>query len=919
MAGDFTSVPLRSGDRWTAARMQQGRVMLDTDWNLTIDGAAAVARELARDAIGPYGVLTGSSAFEVTVGADGSVHVGAGSIWVDGLLAVNPADLDISTQAEIEPTVVGNAAIYLDVFVEEVQAAEDPDDLLDPALGGVDTTTRTRVGWRVHSVATDATTCATAAAVLPAGSSTGLLDVVQTAVPVPPDPCAPPDDPRVRLPDGLLRIEVLDSGTEATARFGWSYDDGSSAVAATVSGSTVTCAPSPSVEFAPGDLVEISTLARRADRRDTGALFSVANVAPDASGDVATLSAPSPLTGNPPGTCLRRWDGETVGAVAAIPLTLGGIDVGIAFSAHPGDYLAGDWWGVRLRGSAGDAVETRTDAPPDGVAHSPVLLGVVNTSTHVVLSDCRPTYTPLTELDRGTTCTVTAFPGDDVQAAVSGLPATGGELCLAAGTFALPAPLLLANLQRVVVTGVGPATVLQAPGHESVIRAQDCADIEIRDLRVEASQPTATAPGEKFLLGALTFQGCQGIKVRDCQIWCPDSSGRAQSGVYVTPGLAGEASDDVVLSGNSLEIGDQQVGILVVSTPTVAIHDNTIELAAVPAALKARPLRLVADELAKYVAAHLELNVTPAPSTPAGTKAAPKTAVKKAAAKKTVAKKTAAKKTVAAAAKRATRARAAVVERITVGGSRILNLPGNASAAIGGGTPVQRLATDWAAQATPAQLAAASSPRAAFARFAMRAAVDPNALAISRASLGFIRDSLLSSRAIGQGIVVAGSVAERVDIRDNLVAQTIQGVHVGLGVGRTDVSAGQVSVSRNTVTNLVPYFWQRSRHAYYVGSFSSLTMTDNHAQLTYSGGAQALKLLRVNSGMEAVRIWGRIGTYLQVRGVDASGGYRTAVVVNESTAGAVPTGLHYVSDVFNNGGGTGVVAPQWVLRDRCLP
>jgi hypothetical protein len=916
MAGDFTSVPLRSGDRWTAARMQQGRVLLDTDWNLTIDGAAAVARELARDAIGPYGVLTGSNAFAVTVDADGSVHVAPGSIWVDGLLAVNPADLDISTQPEIEPTVVGNAAVYLDVFVEEVQAAEDPDELLDPALGGVDTTTRTRVGWRVHSVATDATTCATAAAVLPAGSSSGRLDVVQTAVPAPPDPCAPPDDPRVRLPDGLLRIEVLDSGTETTARFGWSYDDGSSAVAATVAGSTVTCAPSPSVEFAPGDLVEVSTLARRADRRDTGPLFSVANVAPDASGDVITLSAPSPLTGNPPGTCLRRWDGETVGAVAAIPLTLGGIDVGIAFSAHPGEYLAGDWWGVRLRGSAGDAVETRTDAAPDGVAHSPVLLGVVNTSTHVVLSDCRPTYTPLTELDRGTTCTVTAFPGDDVQAAIGRLPATGGELCLAAGTFVLPAPLLLANLQRVVVTGVGPATVLQAPGHESVVRAQDCADIEIRDLRVEASQPTATAPGEKFLLGALTFQGCQGITVRDCQIWCPDSSGRAQSGVYVTPGAAGEVSDDVVLIGNSLEIGDQQVGILVVSTATISIHDNTIDLAAVPVALKARPLRLVADELARYVSAHLELDVNPAPPTPG--KAAAK-APAKTAAKKTAAKKTVAKKTVAAAAKRATRAKAVVVQQITASGSRILNLPGNASAAIGGGTPVQRLATDWAAQATQAQLAAASSPRAAFARFAMRAAVDPNALTISRASLGFIRDSLLSSRAIGQGIVVAGSVAARVDIHDNVVTQTIQGVHVGLGAGRTDLSAGQVSVSRNTVTNLVPYFWQRSRHAYYVGSFTSLTMTDNHAQLTYSGGVQALKLLRVNSGMEAVRIWGRIGTYLQVRGVDASGGYRTAVVVNEITAGAVPAGLHYVADVFNGGGGTGLVAPQWVLRERCLP
>ena len=92
---------------------------------------------------------------------------------------------------------------------------------------------------------------------------------MRTAPPVNPDPCAPPDDPRGRLPDGLLRIEVLDAGTETTARFGWSYADGGDAVAAKVAGTAVTLAPSPSITFAPGDLVEVSTLARREDRATT--------------------------------------------------------------------------------------------------------------------------------------------------------------------------------------------------------------------------------------------------------------------------------------------------------------------------------------------------------------------------------------------------------------------------------------------------------------------------------------------------------------------------------------------------------------------------------------------------------------------------------------------------------------------------
>jgi hypothetical protein len=866
MAGDFTSVPWRNGDRWTAARMQQGRVLLDTDWNLTIDGAAAVGRELARDAIGPYGVLAGSSAFQVTIPADGSVAVGAGSIWVDGLLAVNPADLEVADQPEIAPTPVGNAVVYLDVFVEEVQAAEDPTDLLDPALGGVDTTTRTRVGWRVHTIGSDALTCGAAANALPAGSSTGLLDIALSAVPAPPDPCAPPDDPRVRLPDGLLRIEVLDSGDETTARFGWSYDDGASTVAATVAGSTVTCAPSPSVVFAPGDLVEVSTLARRADRRDCGPLFTVDAVTPDAAGDVVTLSSASTLAGNPPGSCLRRWDGEVVGAAAATSLTLAGVDVGIGFTAQPGQYLAGDWWGSRIRGSAGDVVETRTAAPPDGVAHTAVVLAVVDTAKHVVLSDCRPTYTPLTELDLGTsTCTVTAFPGDDLQVAASKLPARGGELCLAAGTFSLPAPLVLSGLQRIVVTGVGPATILQAPGHESVVQAQDCRDIEIRDLRVEASQPAASPPGEPHLLGALTFQGCQGVSVRDCEVWCPDSSGRAQSGVYVAPDAGGSLSDDVRITGNRIEVGDQQVGILLVSCNAVSVRDNRISLAAAPGSANRRPLRLAATELSRYVASHLLTDAD-------------------------------------------------------VKGGKTLQLPGEVTTRIGGGTPIRRLATDWAKQATPDELAAARTPTEALAKFARRVALDPSALSVGRASLGFVRTSLLDARAIGQGIVVAGTSAGRVEIHDNVVQQVIQGVHVGIGFERQVGSAGQVSITRNTVGNQVPFFWQRSRHAFYVGSFDSLTMTDNHAQLTWSGGDQTLIVVRPAGGMEAVRIWGRVGGFLQLRSLDLTGGYRTGVlVVDTSGAQGGPAGLHYVSDVLNRNGGAGLAAPQWVLRDRCMP
>ena len=150
MTGDFTSVPLRDADRWTAARMQQGRVLLDTDWNLNLDGPARDSRQLALDAIGPAGVPEGSTGFEISV-VGGKLVIGAGDMWIGGLLARNPSDLAYDAQAEIGALPAnGLAQLYLDAFVEEVQAAEDPAELLDPALDGIDTTTRTRVGWRVR-------------------------------------------------------------------------------------------------------------------------------------------------------------------------------------------------------------------------------------------------------------------------------------------------------------------------------------------------------------------------------------------------------------------------------------------------------------------------------------------------------------------------------------------------------------------------------------------------------------------------------------------------------------------------------------------------------------------------------------------------------------------------------------------------
>src|SRR5437868_3600917 len=92
MTGDYTKVPLRASDRWTGARMQQGRVLLDHDWNLNLDAAAHLTRDAVRDAIGWAGVVAGSTAFQVSVTTAGALEldVAPGHFWVDGLEAFAP-------------------------------------------------------------------------------------------------------------------------------------------------------------------------------------------------------------------------------------------------------------------------------------------------------------------------------------------------------------------------------------------------------------------------------------------------------------------------------------------------------------------------------------------------------------------------------------------------------------------------------------------------------------------------------------------------------------------------------------------------------------------------------------------------------------------------------------------------------------
>jgi len=867
MTGDYTQVPLRPSDRWTGARMQQGRVLLDHDWNLNLDASARGLRDAVRDAIGWAGVVAGSDAFLVSVTTSGALDLDLqpGHFWVDGLEAYAPAAFNYLGQDAIAALPTGGTVlVYLDVFEEHVQPAEDPSELVDPALGTIDTTGRTRVGYRVRVAPTDATTCADAwAGLTTVAESTGLLSVARSSAGTP-DPCAPPGDPLAQIADGLLRVEVLDGGTQATARFAWSFEDGARAVPIVEmpSGTSVQLAPS-NLHFGQGDVIELSYLARRADRVDHGPLFVVDNVTPGAGGDTLTLhTAPSLPAPTAPATvldglCARRWDGQAVGAAAATDALWDGRDLGITFTAGAGDYVVGDWWGERLRSEFGDGIEERTDAAPDGIRHSFAPLALVDLTARSVLSDCRPTFTPLVDIDLDAgACTVSVKPGDDLQAAVESLPAGGGELCLAAGVYRLREPVRVVGRERIVINGAGPASIVVAEESEAAIVFDTCEDVEVRDVSVQGGVPSDG--GDPDLDGALTFLSCLGVVVQDCELSCPDQTAKTQTCLSVRSAAGGRASDAVRIERNRLAVGAWQTGILVVDTVSQTISDNAVQLSRIVAKEPVATNPTVGAELVKRLRAGLR--------TKAG----------------------------------------AGVTRVTAAGS-------DEPLFVLKGSDAETIAREFVASTTASKIKRAGGVEKAVLKFAGTVAQGKQVAEVAEPIRAIVGDVVFTMRAAGQGIVVAGTNVGAVRIDGNLVEGTVQGIHVGVSDAKLGLrqSADTVILSGNIVHSLVPAEYPRDRHGVFVGNCRSTHILDTVATLRRLG---TVATGAAPTPVEGIRVQGVLGPFLCVRQSSLAG---FQIGVRVVPLPAVPKSrMWLVAETFADGAAPMVDAPPVVEQQR---
>lgn len=295
MKGDFSRDTFDQTRHFTRVLMQQGRVLLDSDWNEQAALLLHHLRALATDLIGPHGGPRGLCGFGVvthdmlatscgvetpeTVGAHevypyplkSNFLIGSGRYYVGGVLCENermatyaPATAHQGyaqpDYAAVELEAGRSYLVYLDAWEQHVSALED-ETIREVALGahGPDTASRARVVWQVKTL--DLTrekydfeplSCESVMRSEAWGSllarwqpeNRGMLRAKAEEAEDPDsyEPCLISPDARYRGAENqLYRIEIHRGGRAGAATFKWSRDNGAVVLPiSTVSGSQVT-------------------------------------------------------------------------------------------------------------------------------------------------------------------------------------------------------------------------------------------------------------------------------------------------------------------------------------------------------------------------------------------------------------------------------------------------------------------------------------------------------------------------------------------------------------------------------------------------------------------------------------------------------------------------------------------------------
>ena len=439
--------------------------------------------------------------------------------------------------------------------------------LLDPALVARSTAPPgPAIGYRVRVAPTDGVDAATQAlAALTPGRRVARPAHRRpaTGAAASTDPCAPPGDPLGEVPDGLLPRRGARRRPRPRARRS--------------PGRTRTARPRSQIverrgrpghprALAPalrGRRPRRGVLARapRRPRSTTGRCTRWTRSRAAAGGDVVTLDrAGDRRRPARRGLALRRWDGQSVGAAGPrdSPTHRGrrpGHHVQRGRGRLPGRRLVGR--AVARRGGRRDRAPHRR-AVPTACRHvfAPAGPGRPRRPAPCSTTAGR-TFTPLVDLDRtGRLHRLGAAGRRPPGRRRPRCPPGGGEICFAAGVYALATPLLVAERSRVVFTGAGPATCSAPQGHEAAVVFDRCREVEVRGTCASRAAAPASPPGDPAPRRGAHLRSPERPRSRRLRRSpARTATGRSQTCLTVRPVAGGTQPDRVRIERNRLDVG----------------------------------------------------------------------------------------------------------------------------------------------------------------------------------------------------------------------------------------------------------------------------------------------------------------------------------------------------------------------------
>jgi hypothetical protein len=823
--------------------------------------------------------LAGRDGFQVFSPGAGALSVRRGVFYVDGIRSEIAADTALGAQpwpsGQSWPPPAGTYVVYLDVWQRHVSALEDP-AIRESALGGPDTAARLQTLWQVkHFGVAAGSTCASALTPFNdfvrrgtvQANRPGRLAAKASAAAGTNTPCVLPPEAGYRgLENQLYRVEVHKGGPLGTARFKWSRENASVATAVVsvdpnnglllkVDGlgrdESLGFANNDWVEFVDDD-VELSGSPR--------VLMQIDQVQPHASSILFKAGTQVPAIVQAKRPRLRRWDHQdpnNEGILTGTGWIL--LETGVQVRFEAGTFRPGDYWLIPARTATtagGGTVEWPApgDTPaallePHGTVHHYAPLAVVTVPGNgtFTVADCRRRFPALTEITASdvrydnTPCVLPGLPAaTTVQAALGALcardegygivvsPAAGWQQSLlsrldpvkAAGAYVRFRPGDFPTAQTVVLAGTGHLTVdggglasrLAASGSECVLRFEGWASVTVRNLYAEGQ----TLGAEDNLQGVLSFMGCRQVLVEDCTLRTASGTRRASSCVWVfnhpsTPTTA------VRVRGCRMEVGNIQVGVLVVDATRVTVEDNEIRGPATPA-VALTPQQLSDPYYLRWLERALVNRLYASGVNPPA----------------------------------ATDLVTIAVANVTL---RFHSIPTLVSA-------WQTIAND-AVTIGPAPDLSTHDRRYAWLRSVIAAVIATPARRSKYAGLVSYVNALSAQNipAASQGVVVGGLVAREVRVLNNSMSRVGQGVHVGLGsreLNLTGQRAGVVTVSGNTIEGWASPASPFERFGIYVSGCESVRVERNDLQVFRPGSVPATRV-------EGVRLRGVLGRVALVR------------------------------------------------------